>query len=505
MQKRYHNFEAEITSYDFARALLAMNRPGRYGGFDTITPQSALTFNVGHNATGVSTTDQLGSAVGPLGHAVTLQGIIVEETAEIGPLTIDTNAGNLSVRYDAIILRHVYTAVVGGSVATYLIKKGPLSNPIFPTVDNPLTDIILGFLQIPAGASTISAGSGIVYTPIPTPDSGGEKDAKINYPNAYKKLQQWNKGSNAGPTFESSIAGEKLLTLKSDGNTFNLFGTSEDFVEGIRFDSENSPQEGGFIHLVLNPGIGITNDKNLSNDAKSKGYRPFYIPRTFQENTLGAIIPPGQGEQKLVELLFLNDKFTVISLINTVGNKNNLIVPAAPDDSKPGTLIDKIRPTDFIGVDVTDDATKGKQVALKVKGAQATWDNVWKILSPMSLSDDHSILSGALPKYKIDFFGVLHLRDFIVIRSTTLASGVQGTTSIGSIPGVSLPRDVNIPIVARHSLGPYGMWAWMRLTASGMLNIDYNYLNIDSAYGATATGIQLNLTGIQVDLSPNPQ
>jgi hypothetical protein len=503
MQKQYIPFEADLKSYDIARYTLALNRPGRYGGFDTLVPQSNLTFNLSHDLTGILTRDQLGVSVGPLGTAVTIQGVVIEEDSQIGPLTIDTNAGNTATRYDAVVLRHSYASTPGGTPATYLIKKGPLSNPVFPVVDNPATDIILGFLSIPAGATTINVDSGVTYAAVSSPDSGGEKDAKINAVNTYKKLQQLNKGTDAGPTFDTSLAGEKLLTLKADGNLFNIKGTLADFLQGIRFELGTSAQEGVNLYLMLNPGIGLSNDFALSAEATGKGYKAFYIPRAFGENSLGAILPPGEGELKLVECLFYNNKYNVINVLNVIGSQTNVVVAASKDDQRPGVLIDKFKNTDYIGWTLGDDLDKGKQMLGSIKGKEATWDNIWKNLSPLSLDSDHVIVSGANPKYKIDFFGKLHLRDFIIGRVSGLPSNTSGEAVVGSLP-ITLPRDVYIPLHATHATGPIGMWATLKITSSGQFIVEYWYLNIDGLFTPNAASVMIHVSAVAIDITQNP-
>lgn len=497
MQKRYHNFEAEITSYDSARATVATNRPGRYGGFDTLTSQSALSFKVGHSSTGITTTDQLGVSVGPLGHAVTLQGVIIEETEEVGPLTIDTNAGNSAVRYDAVILRHTYTSVAGGAAATYLIKKGPINNPIFPVVDNPQTDVMLGILEIPAGATILTP---VIYSPMPTPDSGGEKDAKINSVNTYQKLQQFKKGTSGGPTFDNSLAGETLLTLKSDGNCFELSGTISDMLQGLRFDLSTSVQEGTKITLILNAGIGIVNNFNLSSTAIGQGYRPFFIPQTFQDGATGTIAPPAQGDTKIIEVMMLNQKYTVTHISNT-GTLVNRTVSVDDQDTKPGSLKDKLTGSDYIAMITADTPNSGRTLSPTLKGKQATWDNVWKNMN-LTLDGNHTLVSGAVAKYKIDFFGVLYIRDLLIQRTPSLNTNFPVTITIVTLP-VTLPRDVIMPLAITSSMEARGMSGFITITSSGVLKLTYCY-DVQTSTVTPVNSVVLHVGAVCIDTTPNP-
>lgn len=503
MQKRYMNFEDEISSYDIARFTLATSRPGRYAGFDELISQSDLTFKIGHSNTGISTTDQLGNAVGPLGYAVTNQGVIIEESEQVGaPFAVDSNGSNTAVRYDAVVLRHSYASTPGGSEATYYIKKGPINNPIFPTVNDPAKDIIVGMIMMPPGATTLGS-DGVTYTPSPAPDSGGEKDAKLNSVNVFAKTQQFRKGTKVGPTFDNNAFGEKLFTLKSDGNTFELEGSIEDLLQGIRFDLSTSVQEGTRITLILNAGIGIANNHALASGSVAAGYRAFIIPQALQDGNGGIISPPATGQQKVVELIMFNSKYLVTYVSNT-GGVVSRTVSVDSQDTKPGPLFDKIRPSLNIATTVADDDQRGRILVISLKGAQPTWDNVWKNAN-LTLDANHQIVSGSVPKWKIDFMGVLHLRDWLVTRIPALNTGAPVPTAILiSTLEVALPREVKIPIVIDAPGTQYsrGLSGYMMISTSGQVRAVYAYDGA-SPLPSSLNGVTLNLSPVSIDLNPN--
>jgi len=495
-QKRYHDFEATIVSYDFARWNLGMHRPGRYAGFDTLVPQSVLSFRLSHAMTGLTTTNPLGASVGPLGVVVSNQGVVVEEDDLIPVLNVDTNVGNDSTRYDYVVMAHTISSTPGGSAATYSIIKGPLNNPTFPTLSNPQTQVIVGFLTLAAGAAIITPTN---YTRATTPDNGGEADAKLNSVNVYSRLQQQKRGSDVGPTFDISSTGEKLFTIPTDGNTFRVTGQLNDQVQGLKF-SDSTPQEGCKITLILTAGIGIFNNKELSSDASDAGYKSIYIPKSFQDIG-GGIESPGTGEEKVIELTFYNDKFLVTYVTSTVGGQTNQRVSASSSDTKPGVLFDKLKQTDYIGLRVTTDTNKGDQVEIYSKGKEQSWDNTWKQITS-SLDSNHTFQSGAVPRFKIDYYGKLTLRDFAINRVSSLAHLASGTATVTTLP-ISLPREVIIPITCKHAQGSFGTWANLHITASGVVIIEYAYHSL-AFMSDPQTGFQFFANNITLDITLNP-
>lgn len=158
-QQRFHNYEDGLVSFTEISRFAGILPPGRYRGFDNISIDGTWAFSVRHIATGYTKIDSSESATTPHGIYVTPQGTIITENATIGSYTVDSNAANAFERIDALVASHSYDASTGGSAATYSIVKGALGGAAYPSVVTAETDVILGYLHIPASASDLTGAT----------------------------------------------------------------------------------------------------------------------------------------------------------------------------------------------------------------------------------------------------------------------------------------------------------------------------------------------------------
>ena len=152
-QKRFHSFEASLDSFSESLRFLGVLEPGVYRGFDRAT-FSGTAMTLLHDGTGVSqtniATDSVDENVAVL---ITKQGMVIQEDASIGPLTVDNNVGNSQARTDYVIMEHAYAQTEGGATAVYSIIKGPVESATEPSLTNENTQVLIGKLVIPAGAA----------------------------------------------------------------------------------------------------------------------------------------------------------------------------------------------------------------------------------------------------------------------------------------------------------------------------------------------------------------
>ena len=217
-QQRLRDYGDRLDSFKHNLMSLGLHNPGRYAGFDSVMPIGALQFNIGHLGTGIKYKNQSFQVCGPTGILLTEQGVMTMEDGPIGPLSLDTNAGNTSVRYDLLVATHAFNNIPGDNPVEYSIIKGPLFSSIKPLLADPLSQVLLGIFTIPAGAADLS---GIYYQQSKCPDSGDGEDARITTPNIFKSYQGFaaQSAENLLPsaTFTSPQPGN-VWAFKPEGN-----------------------------------------------------------------------------------------------------------------------------------------------------------------------------------------------------------------------------------------------------------------------------------------------
>lgn len=234
-QKIYMNYKQALTSNDFNRWFLGLLEPGRYRGFDTLTP-SGLSFTINHTTTGILITEENLSQSPATGILLTHQGFIIQEDSAIAGVC-GTNGSNPHTRIDWLICTHEDVNTIGGQAAVYSVLQGALS--VEPTLPNPEKQILVGKISIPGLATNLNSAT---YTPVAAPSLGGQniftnypeldaKYAKLTTPNAFTT-------QNQGHLITSDITiTSGKWTPATTGNTFNGGGAGAlviNEIENIR-------------------------------------------------------------------------------------------------------------------------------------------------------------------------------------------------------------------------------------------------------------------------------
>lgn len=394
MQTRLRNFKNDLLSFEHNVMNLGLHNPGRYAGFDTINiVTDPLGFTL-TSTTGARYKTAINQAKGPMGVWLTPQGVIIMEDEALN-FTIETNAGNPSIRYDLIIANHNFVKLAGGQNATYSIIKGPLANAILPALLDPLKQIILGVLEISPGATAVAETSvestypnpfynpslpdsvlnqptltrsvlvgGVSYQKSRSPDSGDGVDARIYEPNNFQALQQRKKSSvNLLPlvdlsggvgtgllqrqftkNFSFNGVGGVLWELPSDGNIFKLVPnvfqdliTTMNVVDGIRF--KGAPiQEGAEIKIFASRSFMFRDDltDGLPTDRLNEGYRGLRIPLSFKNSGIngGTGVRAATGEIWLFCLTFNEGKWQ----LTDIQNRGSSAITAPVQTETGGTI-----------------------------------------------------------------------------------------------------------------------------------------------------------------------
>lgn len=219
-QQRFRNYKNSLTSEQHNIFNLLTKVGGRYFGFDEIINKGVLDFSINHDQTGVRYKDSTNTLHGPCGAILTPQGVAILEDEETPTLSIVSNSGNPSTRYDLIIFTHSFTSIPGGADGTYSVLQGPFGSSIKPIPDDPYKQVILGVLEVPPGATDISE---CIYQKSKAPDSGDGEDARLIHPNIFKAIQFWCASSRIYTAADytstpSGIGISQFIQFDQDGN-----------------------------------------------------------------------------------------------------------------------------------------------------------------------------------------------------------------------------------------------------------------------------------------------
>jgi len=223
-QSIYYNYKAGLNSNDFNKVLLGVHEPGRYRGFDTLTP-TTLSFTLSHSVTGIVQTRENLTQTNPTGILVTKQGFVIQEDATITGLACLTNGANAFQRIDLVICEHEDVNVIGGQAAVYSVIKGADGGPVVPALPNPEKQIIVGQILIPASAATLASatwtkaqcpllGGNNIFANFPELDTRYAKLLEANGPNVFTTQNQENYPSTA------MVITSNRWTVPNTGNTF---------------------------------------------------------------------------------------------------------------------------------------------------------------------------------------------------------------------------------------------------------------------------------------------
>jgi len=177
MQTRFWNYRDDDLTASIVQWLTGIIPPGRYFGFDFL-PTANLTLTLNHNTTGFSFVDSVPADQQNISLCVTRQGVVVTEDAQI---TLPINAGDpTDPRIDLVILTHEYITTTGGQTALYSVIEGtPDPSPSAPALTDPLRQIIIGELLIPANTAQLD-DVGVEWTQALKPRFAGNSPIDIN-------------------------------------------------------------------------------------------------------------------------------------------------------------------------------------------------------------------------------------------------------------------------------------------------------------------------------------
>ncbi len=271
-QFRLRDYQDPLSSYEHNILLnLGIHNPGRYAGFDDVyIAAPGLSCVLRHTNSGYNPKKADGSYYGKFGVFITQQGVVVGETGDIGPLTFDTNAGNIYPRYDLVIATHNYTSIAPGQTATYSIIKGPLGTGLKPILSDPTNQVALGYMRFEPNATGLANAQ---WQPTKCPDSGDYVDAALYEVNKFLKTQNDNAATGDAVTYATG----NLLSLLADGNTFPLAPASATEINGIRF-SNYDMQNGLKVSFMITDKIKFKTIPTLTANQIRDGYARVIVP-----------------------------------------------------------------------------------------------------------------------------------------------------------------------------------------------------------------------------------
>lgn len=252
-QRRFWNFKADDLTIDLDHWFHGITLPGVYQGFDFGT-QDSMTLHLIHSVTGSKYVNkEPPSESNFIGVIRTRQGVIIQEDANID---IPVPAADPSLpRIDLVFLSHTYVDAEGGEEAFYGIVEGtPNASPVAPTVADPLIDIPIATLYVPAGIADLT-DSDVVYTKAEVPTIANENYAHRDKPNRYTKQAQ-NSPENSAITFDT---GTNELTINSDSNLFAL-PTNITIADALAKITQKPSGTIIQLRVMTTAGITITHD-----------------------------------------------------------------------------------------------------------------------------------------------------------------------------------------------------------------------------------------------------
>lgn len=142
----FTTYRAPVNSFPAGQRDLGIHKAGRYSGFNILQSGGGLNIIISHTADVTKTTNNNIEAPN-FGSLLFKTGIVAHVEDNIN-LTVETNSGNPTKRFDLIVAENIYQEVTGGTPITYSVVKGPVNNEILPALPNPNTQIIIGVLEI---------------------------------------------------------------------------------------------------------------------------------------------------------------------------------------------------------------------------------------------------------------------------------------------------------------------------------------------------------------------
>lgn len=172
-QIRFWNYLADDKTVDISRANTGIFPAGVYRGFDAALA-AGMNLTLQHATTGYKYVDKTQAETDWLGHIMTRQGVIIQEdTPKVLP--VDTNPSGFT-RIDTVIVSHEYEEVEGGAEALYSVIRGtPSGSPVAPSVNDPKTDVVIGYLILPPATTSLD-GAGVIFIKTECPPLGDNQN-----------------------------------------------------------------------------------------------------------------------------------------------------------------------------------------------------------------------------------------------------------------------------------------------------------------------------------------
>lgn len=223
-QRIFFNWKDDDLSHDINRRTLGLIDAGLYRGFDA-NLIAGLNLELIHSVTGADAVDLSLAAETKFGLVITKQGSIVRDDTVIS-LPINNNLSG-DPRIDVIYLEHEYLQVVGGVAASYGVVQGTASaTPVAPALVSPNKQVILGYLYIPDGTTSLT-DPGVIYTKAIAPPFANDADIMYlskNQTSTGHKILKSLSGIYQACTFTPTVPGGNLGTLSvaNKGNYFEV-------------------------------------------------------------------------------------------------------------------------------------------------------------------------------------------------------------------------------------------------------------------------------------------
>lgn len=331
-QKRLRDFLQSIGSFEHNIFNLGLRSPGRLRGFDSITVSTGGALVIGHTLTGIAFKNELGNTSPKNGCLMTPQGVILLEDADITGLTLDSNAGNTSIRYDLIVLNHDF-GFSGPIVGTYAVIKGPLNSNVKPVPTSVTTQTIIGYVKIPAGSSNFV---GCTWIKAKSPDSGDGEDARLHDFNAYSKTQNFKEIADTDISVNPAGYTTSLndyVVIKANGNSLVYFPVSAVKIGLIAFE-DVTIQAGLQLTLLINSNVKLIK-RAVTTGESTQGFKGIIIADVdLSTDGVDSYLNIPAGKKAIVHLeLFSDGKFYLTDY------KYIDYIPLS-DGIKPGMIVD---------------------------------------------------------------------------------------------------------------------------------------------------------------------
>jgi hypothetical protein len=293
MQYQSVYFEQPLISITENNRISGLVAAGRYRGFDTLIPKpsnSVLHFAIGHGPDSVTRYTQNLVAIPNMGIFVTPQGTVIGDDAETPALNISSNL-TANPRWDAIVATHQHEQISGGVAALYSVVPGtPAPSPSLPTI-NQANQVILGYLIVPAGTTTISQ---TIYVPSPKRGLGGDIYARLQFPNRFEQLLS----EAQGPNITSVVNNRVDTTLLGNVIVVDTATPIRFLMEkpiGTRITLIRSQNSTGFVNPPANVGY-LTVNRTPNPTEFSQGWRGIRYFADYTGINTGMELPVGPVE-----------------------------------------------------------------------------------------------------------------------------------------------------------------------------------------------------------------